>query len=483
MTTNNQPKLKCGQCKQSLNDTVFFYNNKSHTTCFSCSKIRISKKNVCSVCGIRAIYNITGETIGIRCSSHREPTMINVISPKCVTCKVKRPGFNHIGEIKALYCGGCALPNMVDIKNPKCVTCKVKQPTFNEIGETKALYCSECALSTMVNIKSPKCITCKIKVPNFNKECESKALYCKECALPTMVDIKSPKCVTCKIKQPNFNHIGETKALYCGGCALPNMVDINHPKCAICKTRASYGFPGLAPTMCVTHKTENMITKPRSKCKKQNCKLPAIYGIKHPIHCETHKNGNDINLTETRCNRCGLLDVCINGLCINICSDSEQITYEMKRRQKVKEIRILNILKCEYGEPHEYNVRVSSKCGCKNSEEKEFGYDFGTHKLYIEVDENQHKSYCELGEINRMKNIYMDDGGVPVIFLRYNPDNYQINGKKQNTSQQKREVELVKWVKYYQNVDNIQGYDLSVQYLFYTDGDNTKLHNIEPYGK
>jgi hypothetical protein len=54
------------------------------------------------------------------------------------------------------------------------------------------------------------------------------------------------------------------------------------------------------------------------------------------------------------------------------------------------------------------------------------------------------------------------------------------NGKKQNTSQQKREIELLKWVKYYENVDNIR-YDLSVQYLFYTDGDNAKLHNIEPY--
>ena len=82
-----------------------------------------------------------------------------------------------------------------------------------------------------------------------------------------------------------------------------------------------------------------------------------------------------------------------------------------------------------------------------------------------------------------MKNIYMDDGGIPVIFIRYNPDNYKTNGKKQDTSQQKREVELVKWIKYYQQFENIQGYNLSVQYLFYTDGDNTKLHEIEPYEK
>ena len=372
MATEQQTTLRCRQCKQSLIDTSFYYNGKSHKTCFSCSKIRINRQNVCSVCGIRAIYNVIGETIGIRCNSHREPNM---------------------------------------------------------------------------------------------------------------VDIKSPKCITCKIKQPNFNKEGESKALYCSGCAEPNMVDIKHPKCITinCNTSASYGMPGLAPTMCAKHKIENMISKPRSKCKKENCKQNAIYGIKTPIHCENHKNDNDINLTETLCEKCGLLDVCINRLCINTCSNSDQIIYEMKRRQKVKEIRVLNMLTREYDKPHEYNVRVSSSCGGKNSEEKEFGYDFGTHKLYIEVDENQHKSYCELGEINRMKNIYMDDGGIPIVFLRYNPDNYQINGKKQNTPQQKREAELVKWVKYYQNIDNIQGFYLSVQYLFYTDGDNTKLHNIEPY--
>mgnify|MGYP006140514913 CR=1 FL=1 len=370
MATTKQNTSQCRQCKQRLIDISFYYNDKLHKTCFSCSKIRISKQNICSICGIRAIYNIIGETIGIRCSSHRDANMVNIKSSKCITCKNKCPSFNHIGETKALYCSGCAEPNMVDIKSPKCITCK---------------------------------------------------------------------------------------------------------------KRASYGIPGFASSMCVKHKTDNMISKPRSKCKKENCKLNAIYGIKYPIHCETHKNENDINLTETKCEECGLLDVCINGLCINTCSDSEKITYEMKRRQKVKEVRVLKILESEYGKPHEYNVHVSSKCGGKNSEEKEFGYDFGTHKLYIEVDENQHKSYCELGEINRMKNIYMDDGGIPVIFIRYNPDNYKIDGKKQNISPQKREIELLKWVKYYQNVDNIQGYDLSVQYLFYTGGDNAKLHNIEPY--
>ena len=120
-------------------------------------------------------------------------------------------------------------------------------------------------------------------------------------------------------------------------------------------------------------------------------------------------------------------------------------------------------------------------CGQRHSEEKEFGYDHGTHKVYVEVDENQHKSYCEQGEINRMKNIYMDDGGVPVLFLRYNPDNYTVNRKKQTIPQGKREVELIKWLKFYENFDNLKENHLSVQYLYYSDGDNMKLHKIDPY--
>jgi hypothetical protein len=58
-----------------------------------------------------------------------------------------------------------------------------------------------------------------------------------------------------------------------------------------------------------------------------------------------------------------------------------------------------------------------------------------------------------------------------------------MNGKKQKIPQQKREDELIKWIKYYKYINNIKGYNLSVQYLYYTDKDNAKLHKIDPYEK
>jgi len=259
------------------------------------------------------------------------------------------------------------------------------------------------------------------------------------------------------------------------------MVDVKHPKCVVCSTRASYGQPGNRPTHCTKHKQSGMTSNPRARCTKRNCKTLALYGLRSPIHCEQHKNENDINLVEKKCNGCGLIDVLYNGLCVNVCSTSDQVIDAMKKRKKHKELRILRLLENDYKKPDEYNKRVAFDCGQRNSEEKEFGYDHGTHKVYIEVDENQHKSYCEVGEINRMKNIYMDDGGIPIVFIRYNPDNFYMDGKKQNVPQGKREAELIKWLNFYENIANLQNNPLSVQYLYYSDGDNLNLQKINPY--
>ena len=348
---------------------------------------------------------------------------------------------------------------------------------YNGKDHTTCFSCSKLR-SNPKNI----CKTCGIRAC-FNKEGETIGIYCKKHSSPDMVDVIHPKCIKCKKTRPSYNKEGETKALYCKKCAEPDMIDVKHPKCITCKKRASYGIPCNLPNRCNQHKEENMIKNPRAKCLKKNCNQIAIYGLKKPIHCETHKNDNDIDLVERKCKNCGRLDVLINDICVNFCSADEKAK-EIKKYQKVKEKRVLQILSSEYRHPDEYNKSVDYSCGGKNSEEKEIGYDFGTHKVFIEVDESQHKSYCELGEVGRMKNIFMNEGGVPVLFIRYNPDNFYINNKRVNLSQAKREEKLIKWIKYYENFDNIK-YNLSVHYLFY---DNTnenynenKNYEINPY--
>ena len=419
------------------------------------------------------------------------PGMINVKEKRI--CKAEgcstRPSHNFEGESKGLYCSGCAEPGMIDVVSPKCKAegCST-HPSFNFEGESKGLYCSKCAEPGMVDVKHPRCKAegCS-KYPSFNVEGETKALYCSKCAEPGMINVVEKRI--CKAegcsKYPSFNVEGETKALYCKECAKSGMVDVKHPRCKAegCKKRASYGIPCNLPSRCAVHKEEGMIIRPRGKCRIKDCKEIATHGIHKPIHCENHKTDNDVDLVERKCTKCGSIDIIINGLCVNFCGLTEKHK-ELKKHQKIQEKRVLKIVEKEFMKPTEYNVRVDRDCGGVNSEEKEIGFDFGKYIVFLEVDENRHKSYCELGEINRMKNIYMNEGGIQIqiVFIRYNPDNFKDeNNKTKKISQAKKEELLIKWLKYYKK--NGVKYDLSVNYLFYDGWKEGKIfeYEIDPY--
>ena len=56
---------------------------------------------------------------------------------------------------------------------------------------------------------------------------------------------------------------------------------------------------------------------------------------------------------------------------------------------------------------------------------------FGTHVLIVEIDENQHKGYDTSCDNKRVCALYQDFGYIPIVFVRFNPDDYyDANGKK-----------------------------------------------------
>ncbi len=80
-----------------------------------------------------------------------------------------------------------------------------------------------------------------------------------------------------------------------------------------------------------------------------------------------------------------------------------------------------------------------------------------------------------------MKNIYHSYGGVPIVFLRYNPDNYKVDNKLHKTAQVTREDTLIKWVIHIQNT--IPEYDCYVKYLYYNNYQTSDITflEIDPY--
>ncbi len=91
----------------------------------------------------------------------------------------------------------------------------------------------------------------------------------------------------------------------------------------------------------------------------------------------------------------------------------------------------------------------------------------GSHCIIVECDEDQHRGRpCEC-EQKRMIEIHQSLEGRPVIFLRYNPDDYKINGVKMDTPEKVRLDTLSKML---MEVSlSPPKVPLSAVYLFYDD--------------
>ena len=488
---------KCETCKKK--HPVFNYEGEPIAKyCGNCKEPEMVnvKNKKCEKCKKKQpAFNYEGEPIAKYCGNCKEPEMINVRDKKCETCKKKRPNFNYEGEQIAKYCSDCKEPDMVNVKSKMCEKCKKKIPTFNYEGESIAKFCGNCKESDMVNVRDKKCEGCKKKRPTFNYEGELIAKYCSDCKEPEMVNVISKKCETCKKKIPAFNYEGEPIAKYCSDCKEPEMIDVKHKKCTElnCNTGAGFGLPGVSVSHCAKHKKEGMLKNPRRRCEgneEEECKENATYGIKEPIHCEEHATDDEYCLAERKCSRCGNIDILNKeGICVTICSFVEKDKI-MKKRVKKHEEFIGKLLEQEIDIASTviemwHDSVIDRTC---TSSRPDFAYHCGSHIVIVEVDEEQHKSYKNCGhtkeeqlkaENRRMYQIGSIFQGMPIVFLRYNPDNYKDKeGKKGNIPNKKRHDILIRWVKKTIRMKWSEG--IHVKYLFYdgyneTDSDFTQI--------
>jgi hypothetical protein len=59
--------------------------------------------------------------------------------------------------------------------------------------------------------------------------------------------------------------------------------------------------------------------------------------------------------------------------------------------------------------------------------------DLGYQVIIVEIDENQHMMYDSSCESKRIMQLSQDVGGRPIVFIRFNPDEYNV-GEKRITS-------------------------------------------------
>ena len=322
----------------------------------------------------------------------------------------------------------------------KCIHegCK-KQPNFNIEGSKNGKYCYLHKLDGMTNVtEKRKCIHegCK-KRPNFNIEGAKNGKYCNDHKLDGMINVKHKKCIHegCK-KQPVFNIEGSKIGKYCSEHKLDGMIDIKHKKCIHegCKTHPAFNIEGSKiRKYCNDHKLVGMIDVKNKRCIHEGCKKQPVFNIegsKNGKYCYLHKLDGMTNVISRKCKSAWCYTQPTkkyDGYCL-FCYMNLFPDKPVARNYKTKERNIVEYIKSQYHNLNWIEDKIIQD-GCSRRR-PDLLIDFGYQIVIIEIDENQHTDYDCSCENKRLMEISQDLNHRPVIFIRFNPDDYKINNNK-----------------------------------------------------
>lgn len=293
-----------------------------------------------------------------------------------------------------------------------------------------------------------------------------------------MIDIINKRCAFSGCStHPVFNMVGKSTGLYCNVHKFDGMVDVVSKRCqhGSCNIHASFAKPGNKPCVCFSHSTAGMICHPTKRCCKISCKLIALMGscAGHAEFCELHSPPNYISLINEKCKGCNLLDIIDHeGYCKTCHPDSIQ-RYKMAKQQKVIQWLSISPNTKDFSS---VDTVLPETIECKSRKYRpDIVYRMKEgYTIIVEVDENQHntESYRNC-DVPRMINIH-SDLMCPTYIIRYNPDEYTVNKKKQkqsDTTRKKILMEWIAWTKAYGSQGRVRD-GLHVLYLFYNDYDS-----------
>jgi Holliday junction resolvase len=250
-----------------------------------------------------------------------------------------------------------------------------------------------------------------------------------------MVDIKHKKCLeeNCN-KQPTYNLPDKKIGIYCLKHKKDNMVDIKNKKCLEenCNKQPIYNLPDKKIGIyCLKHKKDNMVDIKSKKCLEENCKKRPNYNLynkKIGIYCLKHKKDNMVDIKNKKCLECNDTRSTkkYKGYCLR-CFIFKFPDVKISKNYKVKEIYMTDFIKEQFKD--EVMIFDKTVGGCSKRRPDVY-IDKLTHILVIECDENKHNIYEESCENKRTMELFKDFGNRPIIFIRFNPDGYNLESKK-----------------------------------------------------
>lgn len=176
------------------------------------------------------------------------------------------------------------------------------------------------------------------------------------------------------------------------------MVDVSHSLCVVCnKTRPNFNYDGL---LQATHCSE--------------CKTSDMIDVRHPM-CKTHLCGTRVTKK-------------YNGYCVR-CFVYMFPEISVARNYKTKEFAVAEYIKEQFPQiTWNFDKQIPDGCSRRRPDAV---LDLGYQLIIVEIDENQHTTYDCSCENKRIMQLSQDVGHRPIIFIRFNPDEYNV-GKTNN---------------------------------------------------
>lgn len=235
--------------------------------------------------------------------------------------------------------------------------------------------------------------------------------------------------------------------------------------CLLCLRYAVYNIKGELPKYCSTHKNSDMTNVVSKRCEYEGCEKFAIYGesksipkycSKHKssimknvfnncvfefctttacfnyfgnykgVYCSVHKLDNMINVVSPKCQSswCETIgNPKYEGYCLAcFVNNPENINKPAMRNYKTKEKEVVDkITQMFTNFTWVADKKVQDGCSRRRPD---LLLDMGSHIIIVEVDENKHTDYDCSCENKRLMELSQDLQHRPIVFIRFNPDDY-----------------------------------------------------------
>lgn len=405
----------------------------------------------CTVAGCvkRALYGVPGQGKTL-CTAHKrlDPVAIDLNSKKCAVSGCgARARYAAPGEAASL-----------------CSTHKhmVDNATFADAKKCCVEGCGARARFGVAGHKDRLCSTHKSRMPGA-KNLDAKTCEVVGCDARARYGIPSEGVRVC----PAHKYV------------VPGSDDLDNKKCIAkgCGKYASFGVPGLGKSVCGEHRdlvpgAKNIHTK---RCMAAGCETIPCYGV--PGHgkrvCIKHIQlvPGAVNLVRRTCAEEGCDVTARTGFLF--CASHDRTNC---RRTHVREMQVFNYLK-RCGLLADAWDKMMPQSGCTAGRYRpDFVFARETHIVIVEVDEFQHDSYPRDCENKRMLEIWNAFQGLPVVFVRFNPDAYMLTDQLHKTRIDTRLKLLESVVR--NALDTLPNHLLTIVRLFYNNPHGDKAASV-----